>query len=285
MIRRWLNRWMPPTAPEAAPGAVVRLDHVTVRYGDHVALRDVSLTVYPGQFVAILGPNGAGKTTLLRVILGLIRPSTGRVEVFGRPPWALGALRQCIGYVPQGTTVDLHFPIRAAEVVLMGRFGRIGLGRRPSAEDWAAVQEAMERVGVWHLRDMPFGRLSGGQRQRVMLARALVNHPDLLLLDEPTAGVDVSATETVYTLLRGLHAEGMTILVVSHDVGVVASFADTIACINKRLVAHGRPQEVLGSEELMAMYGCDVAFFHHGRTPHIVVAPTDQEQEAEEAEF
>ncbi len=271
------------TCPQGS-GAVVELEQVTVTFGDHVALENVSLEVTPGQFVAILGPNGAGKTTLLRVILGLIRPTEGRVRVFGRNPIQLGKERTRIGYVPQLSQVDLRFPVSAWDVVLMGRYGRIGLGRRPTSEDRRAVQEAMERVGVWPLRDQPFGKLSGGQRQRVLLARALVNYPELLLLDEPTAGVDVSATNTVYALLRRLHQMGITIVVVSHDVGVVASYADTIACINKRLVAHGRPQEVLSSAELTAMYGCDVAFFHHGRTPHIVVAPEPPELEGGEEE-
>ena len=258
---------------------VIEMEGVTVTFGDHVALQDVTLRVMPGQFVAVLGPNGAGKTTFLRVILGLIRPVKGYVRVFGRPATALGEARARIGYVPQFSHADPRFPVTAWDVVLMGRYGRIGLGRRPGQEDYRAVQEAMEWVGVWSWRHVPFGKLSGGQRQRVLIARALVNNPDLLLLDEPTAGVDVNATHTVYTLLRRLHEQGLTIVVVSHDVGVVASYVDTIACVNKRLVAHGRPQEVLGSAELRAMYGCDVAFFHHGPTPHIVVAPEPPESD------
>ncbi len=256
---------------------IIELKDVTVAFEDQVVLEDVSFTVYPGMFVAIIGPNGAGKTTLIRTILGLVRPVRGEVRVFGKPAWALKEERKRLGYVPQILSVDLHFPITAGEVVLMGRYARVGLIRRPSSEDYRVAREAMERVGVAHLWDKPFGKLSGGQRQRVLIARALANTPDLLVLDEPTTGVDVTATQTVYSLLRKFHEEGMTILVVSHDVGVVATFVDTIACVNRKLIAHGRPEEVLGSEELARMYGCDVAYFHHGRVPHLVVETAEEE--------
>jgi ABC-type Mn2+/Zn2+ transport system ATPase subunit len=253
----------------AAP--IIQLDRVHVTFQDLLVLEDVSLSVPPGDFLAIIGPNGAGKTTLLRVILGLVRPASGDVRVFGKAPWDLNGERRRIGYVPQVLTVDVNFPVRTSEAVLMGRYGRIGLVRRPSADDRVAARRAMERVGIAELADRSIARLSGGQRQRVFLARALANDPDLLLLDEPTTGVDVAATESLYELLRSLHEEGITILVVSHDVGVVASYVDGVACVNRRLVAHGRPDEVLGSEELAQMYGCEAMFFHHGRVPHLVV--------------
>jgi zinc transport system ATP-binding protein len=250
---------------------IIQLDQVTVAFQDVLVLDEVSLSVPPGSFLALLGPNGAGKTTLLKVILGLVRPTAGTVRVFGRQPWDLDGERSRIGYVPQVLSVDLNFPVRAAEAVLMGRYGRIGLLHRPALGDRAAADRAMERVGITDLASRPIARLSGGQRQRVFLARALANEPDLLLLDEPTTGVDPAAGESLYELLRQLHQSGMTILVVSHDVGVVASYVDGVACLNRRLVAHGRPAEVLGSEELAQMYGCDAMFFHHGRVPHLVV--------------
>jgi zinc transport system ATP-binding protein len=251
--------------------SVIQLEHVHVTFQDLLVLEDVSLSVPPGDFLAIIGPNGAGKTTLLKVMLGLVRPASGSVRVFGREPWNLNGERRRIGYVPQVLSVDVNFPVRVNEAVLMGRYGRIGLVRRPSTDDRAAARRAMERVGIADLADRPIARLSGGQRQRVFLSRALANDPDLLLLDEPTTGVDVAATESLYELLRTLHEDGITILVVSHDVGVVASYVDGVACVNRRLVAHGRPDEVLGSEELAQMYGCEAMFFHHGRAPHLVV--------------
>ena len=256
---------MRPTHP------IIELDHVTVTFQDLLALDDVSLTVPAGSFLAVIGPNGAGKTTLLQVILGLIRPVRGNVKIFGKGPAELGGERRRVGYVPQIMSVDLNFPVSVGEVVLMGRYGRIGLLRRPSAVDRAAALQAMKRVGIADLADRPIRRLSGGQRQRAFLARALANEPDLLLLDEPTTGVDAASSESLYELLRLLHADGITMLVVSHDVGVVASYVEGVVCINRRLVVHGRPEEVLGSEELAKMYGCDAVFFHHGHAPHLVV--------------
>ncbi len=250
---------------------IIALEHVSVTYQDLVALDDVSLAVPSGSFLAIIGPNGAGKTTLLQVILGLVRPAGGTVRVFGKSPSDLNGERRRIGYVPQIMSVDLNFPVSVGEMVLMGRYGRIGLLRRPSATDRAAALNAMKRVGIADLADRPIRRLSGGQRQRAFLARALANEPDLLLLDEPTTGVDVTSSESLYELLRMLHAGGITMLVVSHDVGVVASYVEGVVCINRRLVAHGRPAEVLGSDELSKMYGCEAMFFHHGRVPHLVV--------------
>jgi zinc transport system ATP-binding protein len=255
----------------AATQPIIQMDRVTVTFQDVLALDEVSLTVPAGAFLALIGPNGSGKTSLLKVVLGLVRPKAGTVLVFGKPPWELDGDRRRIGYVPQMTSVDLNFPVRVAEVVLMGRYGRIGLLHGPSPEDRAAADRAMEHVGLADLGDRPIAKLSGGQRQRVFLARALANEPDLLLLDEPTTGVDPGAGESLYELLGQLHQAGMTIIVVSHDVGVVASYVDGVACLNRRLVAHGRPAEVLGSKELAQMYGCDAMFFHHGRVPHVVV--------------
>ncbi len=254
------------------PEMAIELDNVTVAYPYQVVLEGVSLRVPTGTFLAIVGPNGAGKTTLLKTILGLVRPVRGSVRVFGKPPWRLGKDRQRIGYVPQVMTVDLNFPILAGEVVLMGRYGRIGLFRRPSAADQEAALRAMERVGVAHLADRPLARLSGGQRQRVFLARALANEPDLLLLDEPTTGVDVAATDSLYGLLHRLHEEGITILVVSHDIGVVADYADGVACVNRQLVFHDRPEAVMAGEVLSCMYGPEAIFLDHGSIPHMVVS-------------
>jgi zinc transport system ATP-binding protein len=261
------------TAPQ------VELAGVYASYRDRLVLEDVSLAIPRGNFLAIIGPNGSGKTTLLKVILGLIRPDAGEVRVFGRAPWRLEGERARIGYCPQGQSVDVNFPVRAGEVVLMGRYGRIGLLRRPAAEDRAAARRTMERVGVADLAERPIARLSSGQRQRVFLARALVAEPELLLLDEPTTGVDVASSESLYELLRGLHRQGITIVVVSHDIGVVASYVDTVACVNRRLVAHGRPSEVFASDALEKMYGCDAILFHHGRVPHIVVENVHTAQE------
>jgi ABC-type Mn2+/Zn2+ transport system ATPase subunit len=236
-----------------------------------MVLDRVSMTVDKGEFVAVIGPNGAGKTTLLKVILGLTEADSGEVRVFGRPPRSLGASRSRIGYVPQIFAIDLRFPVTVFEVVLMGTYGRVGVGRRPGAAERDAARAALERVGIAELADRPIGRLSSGQRQRAFIARALANNPELLMLDEPTTGVDVATTGTLYTLLRGLKEDGVTIVLVSHDIGVVAAYVDYVACLNISLVAHCRPDEVECTDALRAMYGCDVAYLHHGEAPHIVV--------------
>ncbi len=251
--------------------AVIEVKDVTVYRNDLVVLQSVSLSVGQGEFTAIVGPNGSGKTTLIKSILGLVRPDSGEIRVFGVPVDELGDERTRVGYVPQIFDIDLNFPITVFETVLMGTYGRIGIGRRPQAEDRAAAMAAMEKVGVADLKDRSLARLSGGQRQRVFIARALANKPDLLVLDEPTTGVDVATTGSLYSLLRQLKTEGVTIVLVSHDIGVVADYIDTIACLNVSLVAHCRPGEAACRQALSEMYGRHMAFFHHGEAPHIVV--------------
>lgn len=250
---------------------IVELSHVTVSYNGVVVLDDVSLTVNKGDFIAVIGPNGAGKTTLLKVILGLIKPDSGKVLVFGQPSQMLGLERAKIGYVPQIAAIDLRFPITVFEAVLMGTYGQLGVGKRPRETHRQAALAALERVGIADLAQRPIGRLSAGQRQRVFIARALVNNPELLLLDEPTTGVDAATTTSFYTLLRQLKEQGMTIMLVTHDIGVVATYVDSVACLNRSLFAHCRPDEIQCTEALRAMYGCDVAYLHHGEAPHIVV--------------
>jgi len=251
---------------------VIEVEELTVAYGKLIVLEEVTLRVGQGEFLAIIGPNGSGKTTLLRTMLGLIRPNRGSVHIYGRDSSELGAVRSKIGYVPQLTSVDFRFPVRVADVVMMGRYGRLGLFRWPRRADREATARALDRVGMGEFADRQIGKLSGGQRQRVFVARALVSEPRVLLLDEPTTGTDVESTETLYELLDTLNREEqITIVLVSHDVGVVAQHVDTVACLNRRLVAHGRPGEVLDRESLACMYGTDAMFFGHGEVPHMVV--------------
>ena len=239
---------------------IIKTENLTVTAPDGMTVLDnVSLTVKRGEFTAVIGPNGAGKTTLLRAVLGLIAPTSGTVEVFGgTPKSALGR----IGYVPQTLTIDRTFPVSVREAVLMGTFARCGIGRRPGKREREDAFKAMEKAGIADLKDRPIGNLSGGQRQRVFIARALVNNPELLILDEPMTGVDPATTENLYTLMKGLRDEGVTIIMVSHDVGVVASFADKIACLNKTLITHCLSHD-LNHEHLEKMYGCDASYLHH----------------------
>jgi len=258
---------MAPDSPWA-----VEFEEVTVSYARTVALQDITLRIKRGEFVGIIGPNGSGKTTLLRTILGLVKPQRGQVRVFGTPTEALGSVRRRIGYVPQLAAVDSRFPVHVFDVVLMGRYGEIGLFHRPTEIDRAATRRALERVGLADLADRQIGQLSGGQRQRVLVARALAVEPELLLLDEPTTGVDPATTGSFYDLLNQLHQDGMTILMVSHDVAVISQYVDQIACLNRRLVVHGRPEEALTEETVEGCYGCGILFLSHGTFPHMVVS-------------
>jgi len=260
---------MEATLPQTAPAA--ELKHVTVSFRDVPVLNDVTLDVQRGEFLAVLGPNGSGKTTLLKVITGLIRPEGGTVRVFGRAPEALGRDRWRIGYLPQTGALNPQFPVTAREVVMMARYAAIGPGRFPGREDRDAVSEALARVEALDFALQPIGKLSGGQRQRVFLARALVNRPELLVLDEPTTAMDVESEEKLYETLQALHRGGTTILIVSHDIGVVSAYVDRVACLNHRLVAHGRPESVMSEEVMEEMYGCNSVFLSHGGSPHMVV--------------
>lgn len=234
---------------------VAEVEHVCVDYGRERVLDRVSLTVRAGDVLGLIGPNGSGKTTLLRVLLGLVRPQCGHVRLFGQELRAFAGWHR-VGYVPQkAVAFEARFPATALEVVLSGRCGRRGLGRRFRPEDVAAARRALATVGMQAYAAHPVGRLSAGQQQRVFIARALATEPDLLVLDEPTVGVDVEAQEQFYGLLRRLNEErGTTILLVSHDIGVVAREVTQLACLNRTLVFHGPPEEALRSGALARLY-------------------------------
>lgn len=251
---------------------IVELVDVVVRYGPFVALDGATLSIWPGEFVGIIGPNGSGKTTLLKVILGLVQPVSGTVRVFGKDRAELGEDVHRLSYVPQLTEMDRSFPVHVLDVVLMGRYGRIGLGRRPSRLDRDKALWAMEQVGIMDLAHRQIGGLSGGQLQRMLVARALATEPELLLLDEPTTGMDPAIMDSSYELLNDLNRSlGVTIIMTSHDVSVVSQYVSTVACINKRLVCHGIPQETLTPETLEGVYGKEAMWFLHADAPHLVV--------------
>lgn len=244
---------------------------VSFSYPDLEVLEDVSLQVKKGEFLAVIGPNGAGKTTLLKLILGLLKPTSGKVLVFGKNINEHPSIRKQIGYVPQMSKIDYSFPINVEDFVLTGRYATIGPGRLPHKYDRLAVNETLEKTGLQSLRRKQIGKLSGGQRQRIMIARALINNPDMLILDEPTTAVDPKNSESLYELLLTLHQQRITILTVSHDIGVIAQYVDTIACVNRKVFVHDRPENGITDETLTEMYGREAAFFHHGIVPHIVV--------------
>jgi zinc transport system ATP-binding protein len=233
---------------------LIRLEKVSFRYGSIPVLEEVNFSVGQGDFVAILGPNGSGKTTLVKLILGLLRPTGGRLFLMGRPVEQFIDWSE-IGYVPQkATSVDPLFPASAREVVAMAFLpGRLALGPGKREED-RAVELALERVGMIAFRNRPIGSLSGGQQQRVFIARAIVNAPRLLFLDEPTAGVDAATQELFYDMLHTLNEEQrITIILVTHDIGIVNRHITKVACLNQRLVFHGSHAEFCRSDAFKTM--------------------------------
>jgi len=253
----------------------VEIRDLNFQINGHVILEGISLDVDEGDFVGLIGPNGGGKTTLLEVIVGTVLGWTGEVRVFGRDPRALGADRHLIAYVPQGETGSPDFPATARDVVMMARVPLRGLARRLSRDDAAAAREALESVGMSEHSDRPIGDLSGGQRQRVMIARALAAGPRLLILDEPTTGIDPAAEEGFFELLASLKERlSLTIIMASHDLTTVSEHCSTVACINRTMHCHSAPRE-LDHEQLSKVFGAHVEFLIHGDVPHRVVRRHD----------
>lgn len=217
---------------------VLQVERLSVALGGRPVLHDVGLSVDAGEFVGLLGPNGAGKTTLIRAVLALIRISSGRVLVDGRPS---RPGRSPIGYVPQRHEFAWDFPISVENTVMTGRNGRIGVFRRPAVGDWTAVGDALERVGMSDLRHRPVGELSGGQRQRVLVARALALQPSALLLDEPFTGLDMPTQELLNQLFLELSVEGKAVLMTTHDLLGAMESCTRLALLNRTVVADAPP--------------------------------------------
>jgi len=252
----------------------VKLEGVWVNFNGTLILEDVSLTIEAGRYVGILGPNGAGKSTLLKVILGLIRPQRGEVRVFGEPPDKLRHHGDVVGYLPQRPLSNPRFPVSVLDVVLMGRYGRLGLFRRPRREDRDMARRVLEDLGIVHLADRLIGDLSGGEQQRVFIARALYVEPRLLVLDEPMVSLDVCVQDEIFELVNTLKEKRrLTVLIVSHDIGAVAHYVDDVVCINRRIHVHQPPP--IGRLGLESTFGCAVEYLFHGEIPHRVVKAQD----------
>jgi zinc transport system ATP-binding protein len=241
----------------------VEIEKVSVRYGEVSVLENIDLTVDPGDFLGIIGPNGSGKTTLLRIMLGLLAPTSGQVRLFGHPPASLKQWGR-LGYVPQKATFDPALPVTVGEVVASGLIATLGLLRRVRAAERQRVTDVLAQVGMTAHAAARVGSLSVGQQQRVLIARALVSDPELLILDEPTGGVDPEAQTSFYALLHHLNREReVTLILVSHDIGVVAKEVTRLACLNRRLIFHGRPGDFLSDAALAALYGPAVRVVSH----------------------
>ena len=223
----------------------------TSSYSKQFALQDVSFQVDSGERIAVVGPNGAGKSTLFKLIVGTIKPTQGEVNVYGHGPHG----HICIAYVPQRSQIDWSFPVTVEDVVMMGRVGQIGLFRWPRRHDWDLVKASLGRVNARHLAKKQIGELSGGQQQRVFIARALAQEAELLLLDEPLAGLDVPNQEAIFDVLDALRPDGVTVLVATHDLNLAESRFDRMMLLNKRIVAFDVATAVLQPDNLLEAYG------------------------------
>jgi zinc transport system ATP-binding protein len=240
---------------------IVGVRGVSVEISGREILSDISFEVPAGQFVGLVGPNGAGKTTLLKTIMGLIEPNSGHIELFGTRGPRRATEAHSVGYVPQRHAIDRNFPATVRDIVMMGRLCCLGPLGRPRKSDWRQVDETLGLVGIADLSARNIGRLSGGEQRRAMLAQALCASTRLLVLDEPTIGLDLPAEQDFYSLLRRLQADlSLTIVAVSHDLLALAGEADALICINGHMHIHGNPDDVVHSHAIREAYSCEFNF-------------------------
>ena len=230
----------------------LEIHDLTVAYHKKPVLWGIDLEAPRGKLIGIIGPNGAGKSTLIKAVMGLVPISSGWIKVFGQP---FKKSMQRIGYVPQRESVDWDFPVSVMDVVLMGRYGRLGLIKRPTKEDREVARACLEKVHMLPFANRQISNLSGGQQQRVFLARALAQESDLYFMDEPFSGVDAATEAAIITLLHELRERGKTMLVVHHDLPTARQYFDMLILLNMRLVAFGPTSEVFNQELLQTTYG------------------------------
>ncbi len=242
--------------PENAP--VIEVRNLTVSYGPRPALLDISLSIEKGVLAGVIGPNGAGKSTFIKAILGFVKRDVGEVRIKGIPAEKAKGL---VAYVPQRGAVDWDFPIQVREVAMMGRYMAVPWFRNPGKKDREIVDEALEMVRMSDFRDRQIGQLSGGQQQRVFMARALAQGSEILLLDEPFAGVDAATERAILDVLENAKKTGRTLVVVHHDLATAAEYFDRLALIKQRLYAYGPPEAVLQEELLSEVYEGKLSIF------------------------
>ncbi len=234
-----------------AGSSIVELRDVTLSYETGIVLDSISFKLQTGERVAVIGPNGAGKSTLFKIIAGVLQPGKGTVSVYGHQPGG----HICISYLPQRSHVDWRFPVSVADVVMMGRVGKMGLLRWPRRSDWATVYHALEEVDLAAYARRQISELSGGQQQRMFIARALAQEAELMLMDEPLTGLDLQSEEAIFKVLDSLRQRKVTVLVATHDLEQASQRFDRVMLLNRRLLGFGLAREVFTSEHLVAAYG------------------------------
>ena len=253
---------------------IVSVNHLDFAYGQQLVLKHVELAVGRGSTLGVIGPNGGGKTTLIKLLLGLLRPTRGSIAIDGLSPRDAVRRGDVIGYLPQNPRVPANFPVTVRQLARLGLVGKTGLLRRAPREDLRFVEGLLERVGIGEIADEPIGALSGGQLQRALFARALAARPRLLLLDEPTTGIDRSGQQRFIEFLAALKRElGLTVVFVSHDLRAVTAIADRIACLNVTLHYHDVPER-MPAELVYRMFSCDLQAMGIGGEAHEGCAAT-----------
>jgi zinc transport system ATP-binding protein len=245
-------------AGRATDAHIVDVESVDFGYTATPVVRDISLQIASGEYVAIVGPNGSGKSTLLKLMLGLLEPDEGVTRLFGEPAHRFDDGSR-IGYVAQHASSSKSMPITVREVVKMGRFPHVGFGRL-SGDDWEIVDQALETVGMTAFANRRVTQLSGGQRQRAFIARALASEADLLVLDEPTVGVDATSVDAFYDLLESLNEDDITIVLIEHDLSAVTNHADRVVCLNGEIYFDGPTDEFVDSDALARAFGTAANF-------------------------
>lgn len=224
---------------------------VSARYNGRFVLEDITFHLHAGELIAVVGPNGAGKSTLFKLVAGVLQPASGEVNIYGSTPRD----HVCIAYIPQRSQVDWDFPVNVGDVVMMGRIARLGPLNWPKKRDWDFVLHALETVKLADLAKRQIGQLSGGQQQRMFIARALAQEAELMLMDEPLAGLDTPSQEGILALLDELKRQDVTVMVATHDLDQAAQYFDRIMLLNHRLIGFGPPEQVLQTEKLIEAYG------------------------------
>ncbi|KAF2956899.1 ABC transporter ATP-binding protein [Marinitoga sp. 38H-ov] len=242
---------------------IISVENINYKVENNEILKYITFDIYENDFVGIIGPNGAGKSTLIKILIGEIDGYTGKIKINGK-----------IGYVPQKDEFDKSFPIKAYEVILMGMYNEIGLFKNFKKKHYEKVKEIMKKLDIEYLYDRKVGDLSGGEYQRLSLARALVSDPDILILDEPEAGVDSKAQSKIYKVLEKLNKSGMTIILVSHDISMIVKKVNTIMCLNKTLHCHKNVVD-MNSDDLKKIYSEELEFLIHIEKPLKVVSEND----------
>ncbi len=241
---------------------IVEINNLYYSYNNDFVLENINLEILEGEFWGIIGPNGAGKSTLLKIIVGILKPQKGSIKVFNKEIKYLKDEKKLIGYVPQKPNIEKYLPLKVTEIVALGR-RIVNDWKKLSSHDREIIQKLMEELEIEDLANKIYGELSGGQQQKVLIARALAQQPKLLILDEPTIGVDMKTQSKFYSLLRKLKKARISIILVSHDIGIISKEVDKLACLNSKLYLHGCPKDIKIHTALKEVYGEDFLLLTH----------------------